>query len=406
MDDSSAGQRPSMKPSTDPAIVKRGGGAQLRVLHVITDLQQGGAEAMLEKLILSSALVSPEVTHEVISLRTLGVVGPRLIAAGVPVRALGMSSPVGSLRALARLWRVLSRQSSDTVVQTWLYHADLLGGTVARLVGLRHVYWNLRVAFDRPCFTRTTYTVLKLCARLSRWIPRRIVACGPVVLESHVREGYTAERGVVLGNGFQLDRFHPEPGARDGVRAALGIARDALLIGTVARLHAQKDYVTLARAAADVVPRVPNAHFVWVGQGVDMDDELGRLLRSLGLESHVTRLGLRSDVPMLLGAMDIFCMSSRSEGFPNALGEAMACALPCVSTEAGDTVHLLGRRDWVVPTQSPPALAAALVRMAQLPAAARHRLGERNRARIATTFSIEQAWLRYLDLYRHGLDLK
>lgn len=375
----------------------------MKVLHVITDLQQGGAEAMLEKLIRTSAALTPQVVHEVVSLRSLGVVGPRLLAAGVPVTALGMGRPLASLRALGRLWGILRRQPTATVVQTWLYHADLFGGTLARLAGRRHVFWNLRVAFHRPDFRRGTYLVLKLCAALSRLVPQRIVNCGPVVLASHVAEGYASERSVVIGNGFELDRLRVKPGTRERVRAALGVAEDALLIGTVARLHPQKDFPTLARGAAQLARQVPRARFLWVGAGVDSDPALAALLQRLGLTDRFIRLGLRQDVPELLSALDVFCMASRSEGFPNALGEAMACALPCVSTDAGDAAFLLGARTWIVPVGSPPALADALERMAGLPEDERRRLGVQNRARITAEFSVEQAWMRYLDLYRTGL---
>jgi glycosyltransferase involved in cell wall biosynthesis len=187
------------------------------------------------------------------------------------------------------------------------------------------------------------------------------------------------------------------------VRAALGVAEDALLIGTVARLHPQKDFPTLARGAAQLARQVPRARFLWVGAGVDSDPALAALLQRLGLTDRFIRLGLRQDVPELLSALDVFCMASRSEGFPNALGEAMACALPCVSTDAGDAAFLLGARTWIVPVGSPPALADALERMAGLPEDERRRLGVQNRARITAEFSVEQAWMRYLDLYRTGL---
>ena len=114
---------------------------------------------------------------------------------------------------------------------------------------------------------------------------------------------------------------------------------------------------------------------------------------------RVLRLGLRVDVPDLLNAMDMFCLASRSEGFPNVLGEAMACALPCITTDAGDASFVLGDDTWVVPTESPTALANALVRMSALDNSERRALGERNQCRVASEFSIRVAWKRYLMLY-------
>jgi glycosyltransferase involved in cell wall biosynthesis len=375
----------------------------VKVLHIITDLRQGGAEAMLEKMIRTSTSVSPDVEHAVVSLRSLGVVGPRLQAAGVPVTALGLDSAATVGPALVRLWRLMRAQPREVVVQTWLYHADLVGGVLARLAGRPRIYWNLRVAVHRPDFRRATFWVLKLCALLSSWIPRRIVSCGPVVMSSHVAQGYARARCVVIGNGFELDHLRAKPVRRERLRQEFGVTSNTLLVGTVARLHPQKDFPTLACAAARVVRQLPDVRFIWVGAGVDSDAALTALIDNLGLRDRVIRLGLHRDVPDLLNAIDVFCMSSRSEGFPNALGEAMACSLPCVSTDAGDAAFLLGDRNWIVPIESPDALASALARMARLPADDRRRIGGENRSRVAAEFGVEQVWGRYLDLYRSGI---
>jgi glycosyltransferase involved in cell wall biosynthesis len=375
----------------------------MKVLHIITDLRQGGAEAMLEKLVLASKMVTPDVEHAVVSLRSLGVVGPRLQAAGVPVTALGLDSTTTAILALTRLWRLLRVQPKDVIVQTWLYHADLVGGILARLAGRPRIHWNLRVTVHRPDFRRGTFWVLKMCALLSRSIPLRIINCGPVVMDSHVAEGYDRSRCIVIGNGFELDNFRVDAECRRRVRDELGVSPGTFLIGTVARLHPQKDFPTLARVATRVVAEIPNARFLWVGAGVDTDEALSALISELGLRDHVIRFGLRSDIPNLLNALDLFCLSSRSEGFPNALGEAMACSLPCVSTDAGDAAYLLGDREWIVPIESPDTLASALARMACLPVDERRRIGEKNRSRVTTEFGVAQAWDRYHDLYRFGV---
>jgi glycosyltransferase involved in cell wall biosynthesis len=372
----------------------------VKIVHIITGLQQGGAEAMLEKLITASAQHSPEVQHEVVSLGSLGVVGPRLQAAGVTVTALGLGRPGPTLRGLWHLFRLLRAQPRALVVQTWLYHGDLIGGLVARLAGCRRVYWNLRVVFNRSLLRRGTWLVSRLCAALSRTLPSRILACGPNVAESHIAQGYARERCVVMSNGFELERFAPAAAERARVRAELGIAAGTLVIGTVGRMHPQKDFPGLARAAAAVLEQAPATRFLWVGAGVDSDAELSRLLAELGIAHAVIRLGLRSDVAALLNAMDLFCLASRAEGFPNVLGEAMACALPCVSTDAGDAAFLMGDRTWVVPVAAPAALAEALLRMLVLDADARAALGTHNRERVLREFTIRAAWLRYLELYR------
>jgi glycosyltransferase involved in cell wall biosynthesis len=337
----------------------------------------------------------------VVSLRDLGVIGPRLQQRGVPVVPLQLGGAVRTLRGLARLWRLLAKEPRDTVVQTWLYHADLLGGTLARWTGHKTVLWNLRGAIERrEDFPRATWAVLKLCAGLSSRVPARIVACGPKVLQAHAAHGYDASRGVVIGNGFEPGRFRASIDDRRAVRAELGLREDQLLVGMVARLHPMKDYPCMAAAARYVVERLPQVRFLWVGQGVERDPELSGLVAALGLQDKLVRWEARSDVPRLLAAMDVFCLSSRNEGFPNVVGEAMASGLPCVVTAAGDTEYLLGDSEWVVPPGSPQALGERLVRMLSLPAAARRAIGERNARRVCEEFSISRAWERYFNLYR------
>lgn len=374
----------------------------MRVVHIITALAPpGGTETMLEKLVNASLSDTPQVQHMVVSLKSLGVIGPRLQQRGVPVVSLQLGGIVGTLRGMVRLWRLLAKEPRDTVVQTWLYHADLLGGTLARWTGHKKVLWNLRGAIERrEDFPRGTWTVLKLCAWLSSRVPARIVACGPKVLEAHAAHGYDASRGVILGNGFEHERFQASNADRRAVRAELGLQEEHLLVGMVARLHPMKDYPCMAAAARHVVERLPHVRFLWVGRGVDCDPELSALVASLGLQDKLVRWGSRSDVPRLLAAMDVFCLSSRNEGFPNVVGEAMASGLPCVVTAAGDTEYLLASGEWVVPPGSPQALGDRLVRMLSLPTAARREIGERNRRRVREEFSMSRAWDHYLNLYR------
>lgn len=355
---------------------------------------------MLKKLIESSLSQSPEVEHEVISLRSHGVIGPSLAAAGIKVTALGMQGPLTAPRSLLRLWRMLSKQSPDTIVQTWLYHADLIGGILARLAGLKKVFWNLRVSVDRPIFKLLTLMILRANAKLSGLVPLRIINCGSVVMETHAREGYRRDRCIVIPNGFDLRKFDVPQGTRERVRNELGVDVSILLVATVARMHPQKDYATLARAIAMSERALPEMRFLWVGEGVDTDLGISRMLNALGVDDRIIRLGLRKDIPELLSSADIFCMASRSEGFPNALGEAMGCGLPCISTDAGDATLLLKSEDWIAPISDPSALSQLLVRMGGLSGAERRSLGIHNRYRLRENFSIDETWRRYLSIYR------
>ncbi len=362
----------------------------MRVLHVITNLEAGGAQAVLRGLVAAD----PDDTHQVVSLMGHGVHGGPLAAAGVPVHALGM--PRGRLapRGLARL-RDLMRRARPDVVQTWMYHADLLGGAAARLAGLRGVVWGLHNAnLDPRSVSAATRSVVRLCALVSGLVPARIVSCSERAARLHAALGYRADRIEVVPNGYDLRRFAPDPGARARLRAQLGVPEDCRLLGTVARWHPHKDHATLAAALGRLDgAAAPRWRCLLAGDGMDgRNAELARLLERSGVADRLLLLGPRDDVPALLNALDLHVLSSSGEAFPNVVAEAMACGTPAVVTDAGDAALIVGETGWVVPVGDAPALAASIARALREAAAGGGWEARRRacRERIAGAFGLER----------------
>lgn len=328
----------------------------MRVLHVATNLEEGGAQAVLAALVAADAGDS----HEVVSLMGQGAWGPRIAARGVPVHALGMARGRATPAALLALWRLVRRLRPD-VVQTWMYHADLLGGTAARLAGVRAVVWGIHNGNLEPdAVSRATRAVVRLCAAVSGRVPARIVSCSERAARLHAALGYPAGRIAVVPNGYDVARFSPDGAGRDRVRGELGVG-DGALLGTVARWHPHKDHATLAAALA----LLGDAGGAWAcalaGEGMDAGNPaLAALLARHGVAGRVRLLGRRDDVPALMSALDLHVLPSRGEAFPNAVAEAMACGAPGVVTDAGDAALIVGETGWVVPVGDPPALAAAV----------------------------------------------
>ena len=372
----------------------------MKVIHVITGLGQGGAEAMLEKLVLVSLRLDPAVEHEVISLGAIGEIGIRLASLGVPVRALGMTRPFGVFVALPRLVRWLRASGPHSIVQTWMYHADLVGGLAAKLAGRPNVVWNVRqTGLDLRDIGRSTRAVVRACAALSRWLPRRIVCNAHAAIAAHVRVGYVSTRFTIIPNGFDVQHFARDADARQRVRAAWRIAEGEIAIGMVGRLDPQKDHANFIAMASRVAQELPQARFVLVGRGIPADHDLAAAVADAGLADRVVLEDQRADIPQVMSALDIFCLSSRAEGFPNVLGEAMASETPSVSTDAGDARMLLGDDALVVPIECAPALAACVLRIARASGSERRRLGAAQRRRIESEFEIAKIWQRYRDLY-------
>jgi glycosyltransferase involved in cell wall biosynthesis len=281
-----------------------------------------------------------------------------------------------------------------------MYHADLMGLISAWLTSPCRVVWNIRCSnIDMHYVSALNAGMIKLNARLS-WMPTAVIVNSEAGRVHHKSLGYHPRRWAVIPNGFDLQQFKPDAHARQALRNELGIRDATPLIGLVARFDPQKDHSTFLRAAGILARREPSVHFVLAGAGVTADNGiLSAVMAQEHLEGRVHLLGLRSDVARLTSALDIASSSSLSEGFPNALGEAMACGVPCVVTDAGDSAPIVGETGIVVPPRNPGALAEGWLKLIRLGAEGRHQLGLAARERIRRLYSLESVVRQYEELY-------
>lgn len=331
-----------------------GGGAGRRVVHVIAGLGDGGAEMVLARLVRADHGRE----HVVVSLTDEGRHGPALRAAGVAVHALGQRRGRFTPGAWLRLVRLLRALRPD-VVQTWMYHADLLGGLAARAAGVRAVAWGVRsVGVD----SASTRLVVRLCALASHVVPRRIVCVSQEGARLHGRLGYAGGKLVVIPNGYDTAALAPDPVAREALRREWGCVPQTTVLGLVARWNVLKDHATLLAAFARLVaPDGVDACLVLAGDGMEAGNaELAGLIGRHGLAGRVRLLGPRADVAAVMSALDLHVLSSRVEAFPNVVAEAMCCGTPCIVTDVGDAALIVGDTGWVVPPGDPAALAAAM----------------------------------------------
>jgi glycosyltransferase involved in cell wall biosynthesis len=358
-----------------------------KILHIITALDVGGAEAMLQKLVLGADRSRFE--HEVIALTGVGRIGRDIAAAGVGVRDLRMSPGRPDPRAFGRLARSIHGARPD-IVQTWMYHADLVGGLAARAVCRAPVIWGIRGAFDSVKSKRHMVWTARACAALSTRIPREIVSCSSALAESHIGLGYDALRIRVIPNGFDTSTYRPDLTARSALRAELGIVPEVPLVGHLARWDPQKDHVGFVEAALQVAQRDPDVHILMCGAGIDIGNEaILAPIRRAGAEPRFHLLGRRDDIPRVIAALDVLVSSSiYGEGFPNVLGEAMACGVPCVTTDVGDSAMVVGDTGRVTPAYDPTALASAIASVLELDPSDRAALGKAARQRVEECFAL------------------
>lgn len=337
----------------------------------------------------------------VFSLSTLGEVGPRIQALGIPVEALCMSPGIPPRPwVFYRLVQRLKVLRPD-VVHTWLYHADLFGGLAARLAGVPVVVWCIRNSnLDKDKTKLTTRILAFACAALSRRLPNLILTCSEVAKQMHIDIGYAMNKMMVIPNGFDLSSFKPNPVARSSVRALLGLTKDEILVGLIARYDPLKNHIGFCQAAGLLRKRLPSVHFIMAGEGINSDNsELIQALRVNDVHSVTHLLGLRSDTPRLMAALDVLASSSYGEAFPNVLGEAMASGVPCVVTDVGDSAYIVSDTGGIVRPGDMIGLAKTLYEFLTLPVDERMALSRQARSRVEECFEIGGVVRQYEALY-------
>jgi glycosyltransferase involved in cell wall biosynthesis len=369
---------------------------RLRVMHVITGLSVGGAETMLRKVL--QGMDRSRFENSVAALTDIGPVGKQIEEEGTPVTALGMRrgvpDPVGVLRLAGSI-----RKTGPHVVQTWLYHADLVGTVAARLAGNPPVIWNIRCSFMGDDYYRgLSGLVIRALAILSRR-PAAVIHNSQAGRDLHDRLGYRPKRWELIPNGFDTSRFVPNSAARNRIRSELGIAPDTPLIGMVARLDAVKGHRLFLQSAQALLKLRPATKFILVGDGCTADNSRLGALVPADVAAHVFLLGERTDVPDINAAFDLATCASSGEGFPNVIGEAMSCGVPCVVTDVGECREIVGETGIVVRPDEPRAMAEAWNSLLNLPSPARVALSAAARARIVERYDLPSIVTRYEDLY-------
>jgi glycosyltransferase involved in cell wall biosynthesis len=370
-----------------------------RIHFVITGLGAGGAEMMLYKVLseINRDLFDPKV----ISLLNIDTLRSKFKQIDIPVEILGMKPGIPDPLGFLKLIR-LFRKEKPHLVQTWMYHADLLGGLAAKLAGNIPIVWNIRHSNLDPLIDKkSTVWTAKLCGMMSSVLPRKIICCAETAKKIHGKIGYDVRKIIVVPNGFNLSEFSPDSRARERITTELAIPPDSVIIGLVGRYHPQKDHKCFLEAAALLTKRNEKIHFVLCGDGITYENpEILKLLNGKNVGVNLHLLGRRTDMPAITATFDIATSSSRcGEGFSNTIGEAMACGVPTVVTDVGDSAFIVGATGKVVSPGKPQELCRAWEEMIELGQEGRTRLGCLARNRVQDHFSLAEIIPRYEKVY-------
>ena len=370
----------------------------MKVVHIITGLNTGGAERALYNLLQGG--LSSQFDSYVISLSDAGTMGAQIQAAGVPIIILDM--PVGrpTFSGILKLRRVIKELQPD-LIQGWMYHGNL-AATLARtfLLNKPAMVWNIRQSLYK---IENEKWLTRLVIKANRYLSKRpdtLLYNSQLSRQQHEQFGFEANNGLVIPNGIDLEQFNFSNHARQRVRAELAIPTSALVVGHVARFHPMKDHALFLDTAVAIAERHLNIHFLLSGLDVHFDNMMLKQQIPYKLQNKFHLLGERQDVADLMSAMDILISSSWGEAFPNVLGEAMAIGIPCMATDVGDSDLIIGETGVIVPASDRAALIAGLESLLTLSVSERQALGKKARKRVEDKFSLAMIVGSYKNLYK------
>ncbi len=358
------------------------------ILFLTRSLDRGGAERQL--VVLAKGLVQRGHAVSVAVFFGGGVFEAELVRAGVRVINLGKLGRWDIIPFLNRLAALLSEER-PSVLHSYLGVPNVLAVVFKPLLSGTRIVWGVRASnMDLSRYdwlSRFAYTLERRLARFAD-----LIISNSAAGKSHaVANGFPERKMIVIPNGIDTEYFRFDPEGRRQVRLAWGVGEYEILVGLAARLDPMKDHQVFLEAAGQIVRKCSDVRFVCVGGGATgYAETLKQRAAAMGLTNQLIWSGARDDMPAVYSALDISVSSSSGEGFSNSIAEAMACSLPSVVTDVGDSALIVGDTGNIVPAGDYRALAAAIQRFANLRPEQRRRIGEACRARIVSEFGTER----------------
>ena len=331
-----------------------------KVVFLIRDLNYGGAQRQLVTLVKA---LHQEDCFDVTVLHFYGggSLLKDMIDRGIPTISLEKQERWDVLGFFGRLFGHLKRIQPD-VLHGYLGESNIVTMFLKPLFPSTRIIWGIRGSNTPSDRYGWLGSILSQLERLLSSFTDLIVVNSHTGIADYVNQGFASDKMVVISNGIDTERFVPDSEAGAKVRAEWGISENTILIGLVGRLSPMKDHHTFLKAATLLSKVREDVRFVCVGVGEEnYAKELYQLTDDLGITEKIIWAGGRSDMPAVFNALNIACSSSSDgEGFPNVVGEAMACGVPCVVTDVRDSAWIVGDKGVVVPPKNPEALKTAI----------------------------------------------
>jgi len=371
----------------------------VKIIHLITGLDAGGAEAVLVRLVLNDK----NNNNLVISMKDLGYFGSQLTDNGLRVETLGLNNWLNIISGFSILkFAFIVLRFKPDAIMSWMYHACLFGGLIGRLLGVRNIIWNILGTNQKLSQIQFgSRVIFLLCKYSSRIIPKKMVSCAQSIKSNYLSHGFKPGVFEVIHNGYDTEEFQFSMSLRDKYRAELSIKEGMPLIGMVARWHPQKNHALLIEALDLVKSHEIDFKCLFIGEDIN-NSELEQMIKSRGLHDHIFLRNEIGNVPKIMSSLDLHVLSSSfGEGFPNVVAEAMACNVPCIATDIGDTEIMIGDTGWIINDKTPQEMSKTIINALGLMKNKNKwsKLGMKARSRIVENFQISKMVQKYKELY-------
>ena len=371
-----------------------------KILHIIPNLNNGGAERSLYLLAKNDHLNE----HIVICLSDKGKYGDSLLKHKINVYFLKKNKiSLFSYKILDFFFNLVSliKSIKPDIVQTWMYNMDIFGGIAARLAGVKIIIWGVRrSSYEPSIMSKSLLNRIKIAAYLSYFIPTKIVFNSRSGLINHGLLGYCKKKMLFISNGFDslsLD-FGPK---KDILKKLLKNQKKTFIIGHVANFKPEKDHYTLLKSLEYLRKKNYAFKCILAGRNIDKKNfQLKLLIEKMNLKNHIVLLGEKNDISNLYKSIDLFILSSITEGCNNSLIEAMSHGVPCVATNVGESKYIIGKFGSTVPINKPHLLANSIEKNLKRLNSSRHNFNSHDiRKRIKDKYSISKNIKKYHQLY-------
>jgi glycosyltransferase involved in cell wall biosynthesis len=370
----------------------------MTILHIITSTDIGGAEMSLFRLV-NEFKKKGIFKQYVISIKKNGIIADRIIKLGIPVYSIR-----NDLLLIIKLLFILKKDKKNSIIQSWLYHADLLASIIALFFRIK-VIWNIRQTKFTKSDSKLTWLVMKLCSYLSYIVPTYIVCVAKSASEEHIKKGYCGRKINIIQNGFIIDDFQINEPQKNDLKSKLNIDFSTTIVGFVGRFHPIKDYLTFINTAKDLITNSSKSFtFLMIGKDFDENNKLLiSILKSNNLTNYFKLIGNQNDVIPYYSIMDVFCLTSLSEGFPNVLVEAILMEVPVFSTRCGDAEFIIKNNKFLFDFENHKMLSKKIIDYIDKANEIKKIETLENKKHIINNFSMDVIFDKYLVLYKKSL---